>query len=330
MAIQNLATGSNHLPNWPQELSSFNDRDIKWCYNFFIPQASNVSKLEKEGALLNFFIPNIANNSFLNVNGMNQQFNYNTVIGLKQGNIVDLAWIDKKDGRLLNWLMACGLSKLTNTPVNIPLGNLGVISVYPYPFIPPVPTIPVEQQYDFIVEYIDSIRFGFTDATHKQSWLNNLKDCWLKVRTPAEDIKWLEQSNEEQLLWAWKYLQEKSNSAFFLLLANRFVPPPANNREYYNAILASLDAMTILDALGQPTAEKQLFIAKFKKAWSQRKFRAAGKTKKPYHLPLTIKTKECLEKLAQVSNRSESEVLERLINEEYVRIFLDSTGREKY
>lgn len=330
MAIQNLATGSNHLPNWPQELSSFNDRDIKWCYNFFMLQASKVSKLEKESALLNSLIPSISNNNSFKVNGLNQQFNFNTVIGLKQGNVVDLAWIDKKDGRLLNWLMICGLSKLTSTPLNLPLGYSALSSIHGYPFSSFLTQCAVEQQYDFIIEYIDSIRFSTTDAAHKQSWLNKLKDCWVNFRTPAADLKWLKQDDEDQLLWAWNYLKEQSKKALFLCPASSFLPPPANRKEYYNAILASLDAMTVFDGFGQPNAEKQVFIAKFKKAWSQRKFRAAGKTKKPYHLPLTIKAKSSLEKLALVKDCSESDILEELINREYVVICLDAQGNEKY
>jgi hypothetical protein len=88
--------------------------------------------------------------------------------------------------------------------------------------------------------------------------------------------------------------------------------------------------MTMLDMVGQPTAEKQLFIAKFKKAWSQRKFRAAGKTKKPYHLPLTVKAKASLEKLAMLKNCTENEILESLIHREYVETCLDAQGNQKY
>lgn len=322
MVIHYSKNSSDHLPNWPQELSSFNDRDINWCYNFFMSMASKVNRLEKESALLNYFFSNMSRNALINVNGFDQQFNYNTVAGLKQGNVVDISWIDKKDGRLLNWLMSSGMYSLTVSPTPLQIGHYGVISVYSYPFMSPVPAISVEQQYGFIVEYIDSIRFGVTDASYKQSWLNGLKDLWVKVKTPATDLKWLKQDNDDQLLWAWNYLKEQPTSAF--------VPPPANNREYYNAILASLDAMTILDAYGKPTAEKQLFVAKFKKAWSQKKFRASGKAKKLYHLPLTENVKECLEKLSLIKNCTESDLLEELINREYVAICLDAQGNEKY
>ena len=318
-----LTRGLQHIPQWPQELSSFNERDINWCYNFFTPQTPYIGVSEKEDALLNHFNYNISIGSTININNLDQPFNYNMVIGLKQGNVVDLSWIDRKDRRLLNWIMACGLIYLTNSPVTVPLGYFGMVSPYSYPFISTIPATPIEQQYEFIVEYIDSIRFSFTDAGHKQSLLNNLKDFWLKVRTSASDIKWLDQDNEEQLLWAWQYLRDH-------LRLPPSIPLPVNSKEYYNAILASLDAMTILDAFDQPTADKQVFIARFKKAWSQKKFRAEGKTKKPYHLPLTIKAKSALEKLALVKGCSESDILEELINREYVETCLDAQGNQKY
>ncbi|MEC7119237.1 MAG: hypothetical protein VXW65_04960 [Pseudomonadota bacterium] len=318
-----LTRGLQHIPQWPQELSSFNERDIKWCYNFFMEQAPHISVYEKENSLSNHFKYSISTGLIININGLNQPFNYNMVIGLKQGNVVDVSWIDRKDGRLLNWLMSCGLYHLTANPASIQIGYCGLASVYPYPFSSPVPAISVEQQYGLIIEYIDSLRFSSTDAIHKQSWLNVLKDFWLKVRTSASDIKWLDQDNEEQLLWAWHYLRDH-------LRLPPSIPLPVNSKEYYNAILASLDAMTILDAFGQPNAEKQVFIARFKKAWSQKKFRAAGKAKKPYHLPLTVKAKASLEKLALVKGCSESDILEELINREYVAILLDAQGNQKY
>ena len=317
-----VSSTSLHINHWPTDLASFTDRDVTWCYNFFMPQPSNISIHEKENGLLGCFNYQMSNRIGIGFNNIFQPFSYNMVVGLKQGNVIDLSWIDKKDGRLLNWVMAYGLFYLTTIQPPVNIGYNGMLSAFGYPFLSLNSTIFIEQQHSFIIEYLDSIRFCYTDANYKQSWFNTLKDYWLKVKTPVADMKWLDQGNQEQLVWAWQYLQDKSKAAS--------LPPPANSREYYNAILASMDGMTLLDNLGQPTAEKQLFIANFKKAWSQKKFRAEGKTKKPYHLPLTKKSKAALETLAQVRNQSENEVLESLINEAYVNTCLDATGKAKY
>ena len=75
---------------------------------------------------------------------------------------------------------------------------------------------------------------------------------------------------------------------------------------------------------------RNLFIDKMKRAWSQKKYRNAGKTKQPYHLPLTKHTKARLEKMAKVKGLSETALLDILINSEYQLKFLDVDGSELY
>lgn len=49
-----------------------------------------------------------------------------------------------------------------------------------------------------------------------------------------------------------------------------------------------------------------------------------------YHLPLTKKAKKELKKLSQVKNLSENLMLEKLINEAYLKEICDENGVSKY
>ena len=73
-----------------------------------------------------------------------------------------------------------------------------------------------------------------------------------------------------------------------------------------------------------------LNIQKLKKAWQQKQFRDKGGLKKPYHLPLTKKTKSQLVALAEKMNISETKILEKLIEEAYQKEMLDAKGKALY
>jgi len=75
---------------------------------------------------------------------------------------------------------------------------------------------------------------------------------------------------------------------------------------------------------------KSQFIERMRKSWSQQKFRDAGKTKTKHHLPLTKQAKRNLKKLALFKNKSESEILEELINESYLLEMCDDEGKALY
>ena len=79
-----------------------------------------------------------------------------------------------------------------------------------------------------------------------------------------------------------------------------------------------------------PSDRKERVVDKMKRAWSQQKYRDAGKTKNPYHLPLTKKTKGRLAKMAQVQGLSETAVLDILINRFYELDYVDVDGKDLY
>ena len=109
-------------------------------------------------------------------------------------------------------------------------------------------------------------------------------------------------------------------------------------KEIRSHILASLDVISypLTEASINNASKyvsndrKEIIVDKMKRAWSQQKYRDAGKTKKSYHLPLTIQTHARLEKMAEVHRLSQTAMLDILINSEYDLKFLDIDGNEIY
>ena len=126
-----------------------------------------------------------------------------------------------------------------------------------------------------------------------------------------EDINFLE--------WSFVYLKEK-NEDF-----EKVEYIPKNKKEHKDLIISFLDFLFYFDKNQHYVLTTQLF-----KAWSQRKFRDSEKTKNMYHLPLTKNAKDELKKLSQVRGCSENLMLEKLINEAYLKEICDENGVSKY
>lgn len=148
-----------------------------------------------------------------------------------------------------------------------------------------------------------SINGSSDSITEKIQKLNFFKIEWSSIFLNKKAISWLDKNKQEQVQWAYEYLKLKGKIAF-----DRLVDPT----DLYTFVISEIDTLWIGNA-----AEKQLFLDKMRRAWSQKKFRDDGKTKKPYHLPLTKEAHKQLEFLTQVLNKSPSQVLEFIIEDKY-------------
>lgn len=163
------------------------------------------------------------------------------------------------------------------------------------------------------IKILDNILFLFKDVVLKDNY-----------------TKWLKNEGD-QLAWTANYLNEKK----FIVSIN---DDRLSEIELRSIILASLDLidcpkyteMLKSNYLYKVSANKELVIDKMKRAWSQQKYRDAGKTKKPYHLPLTKKTEGRLAKMAQVQGLSETAMLDILINRFYELDYVDVDGKDLY
>lgn len=146
--------------------------------------------------------------------------------------------------------------------------------------------------------------------------IDNIRISWEQIINNPNPTKWLQKEDEMQLEWCWDYLQKHNkNMSIFL---------PYFESDLYNKILILIDKLNF-----SHPSEKKVFLDTMRKTWSQRKFRASNKTKKPYHLPLTKMTHSKLEDLAKLKNISKEEVIEQLVLKEYSN-FTDQNGKFKY
>lgn len=163
---------------------------------------------------------------------------------------------------------------------------------------------------------------------NKMILLNNIKKRWYVVFEKDNYSKWLAETNEEQIEWTRDYLRKDGRYNYLgrntslheeirshILAALDIVDYPINDKEIENYVQSD---------------RKERIIDKMKRAWSQQKYRSAGKTKKAYHLPLTKKTKAKLEKMAKVQGLSETAMLDILINRFYELDYVDVDGQELY
>lgn len=125
--------------------------------------------------------------------------------------------------------------------------------------------------------------------------------------------------DENFLKWSYSYLKNKN------ITFKRISYSPIEIDEFYNLIVSFLDYLLHFEKDIHYSLTNQLY-----KAWSQRKFRAADKIKKPYHLPLTKLAKSELKKLSDFKNKTENEILEELIHQMYLSEMCDEDGKLKY
>jgi len=161
--------------------------------------------------------------------------------------------------------------------------------------------------------------------------LSDIQKRWYFIIKSESYSKWLVESDILHIEWTKDYLKKAG-------IYNNLVRSDKSPKETRSHILASLDL------IDHPVSEimndnyinyrlsdrKEIIIDKMKRAWSQQKYRSAGKTKKAYHLPLTKKTKAKLEKMAQVHGLSETAMLDILINRFYELDYVDVDGKELY
>ena len=201
----------------------------------------------------------------------------------------------------------------------------------------------LEYEYDYHVKthnLNDMIKtiYNFFDTNdkentveHKIILINNIYLIFETMILSDNYTKWLKVNETGKLEWTANYLVKNK---LMLDIDGRLI----SEEILRDAVLASLDMIDypIFAELKnrnfryEPTANKELIIDKMKRAWSQQKYRSAGKTKKAYHLPLTKKTKAELEKMAQVQGLSETAMLDILINRFYELDYVDVDGKDLY
>lgn len=163
--------------------------------------------------------------------------------------------------------------------------------------------------------YIKLIFFLYKNNIKKEDIEESIKIYHQKILNKVNKSK----NFQDQLFldWTYNYLKLKKSEFNF----EHYL----NSENYYLGIISYLDFYSFIDNSGFI-----ILSMKLNKAWSQKKFRDADKIKTNYHLPLTKDRKEKLKKLADFHNKTESQILEILIEEMYLKKMCDEEGNSKY
>ena len=190
-----------------------------------------------------------------------------------------------------------------------------------------------------IYSYIDFIEYRGDDQKilfdQKAKLLSDIKRYWDAICNAETYTKWLKPNSNEQIEWTRRYLVEE------MRIRNRRALTRVLNDDFSNThtreiILAFIDLLyTDLNEIEsvhryKVSAEKTLDIDKMRRAWSQQKYRDAGKTKSPYHFPLNKRTQERLKRMATIQGTTSTAILDMLINSSYEANYMDGHGKDIY
>ncbi|MHA3083460.1 hypothetical protein ACX1NX_09875 [Acinetobacter sp. ANC 5383] len=160
----------------------------------------------------------------------------------------------------------------------------------------------------------------------KIQFLNSFKYDWDQLLLNKKDISWLDQNNEIQIEWAYEYIRKIKSANFIDPIVFNITNNSVDPTDLYTHVIIEIDALS----LNNNPEKKQLLLDKMRRSWSQKKFRDEGKTKKPYHLPLTKEAHKQLEFLSQILNKPISQVLESMIRDKYQEYSDQKTGKNLY
>jgi len=259
----------------PAELKGFKQRELRWLWSQL--QRMGLNSVQESSISLS------CRSSYLThliQATQNPKETIQTILSTKENMLVPqstVEWINREDTRLLVWLF--NQAQVHSLPIS-----------YDFP--------PIDEAFETLILAIDN---WMTPIEQKRQLLNTLRGQWSAVRTNDEQTKWLNRSDSDQCIWAWKYLSKN-------MLTHKALHPITINDRHV-AILASLDNMSKMHP-----AEKTLFIHQMRKAWSQRKYRYSDKAKKQVSIPMNSNTKKKLESIANKQGVSIGDALQKIIN----------------
>ena len=164
-------------------------------------------------------------------------------------------WIDKSNPRLLLWLYE-------------------MLNIKSFEFL--------ESTFQNPDQFLEAIIYCF-DYYHPNKkeaaqYVLTLQSDWMKIFVDDPIGKWLKEDDQDQINWTWSYLLNESR-----ILPHTSISSTSDMRP---SILVSLDFFAY-----EHPYEKESFINRMKKAWSQYKFRNSDKAKKQRSVSMSDKTK---------------------------------------
>lgn len=158
------------------------------------------------------------------------------------------------------------------------------------------------------ISILTQFNFAFES---KSTFIVNAKILYNFIHTKREYTSWISNEDNNQLYWAWNYLDK----AGVLIKPQLFLAQ--NNEDLFAQICASLDAFDNNHDLNYsytPSPNKKYFISNMRKAWSQKKFRDKTDIDAAQDLLLTRKAKKQLSELSSAYGISSLEMLTDIID----------------
>lgn len=160
------------------------------------------------------------------------------------------------------------------------------------------------------------------------SYIESIKSTYLKGCTEDKEIKWLNAKNNEQIEWAYSYLDNDPNKR--ILLQGIFFPETID--EKYELILAHLDSLTNIKSIDIGTkknkgfSERGYVLYSMKKAWDGRK---NYESKSDSSIKIYKKNQEKLEALAERNKTTVIRLINQYIEDSYKNSFIDHENSAK-
>ena len=281
-------------------------RESKACVRFFGHSTFTESVSEARDHLKEILLKNVSRGSSINNTKINLP---NTIMHLKElikTNILDdrdVYWIrDLDDEQLLFFYFVLRNYESPHytitKPTMTPFYNNGSSSLFHHSDENRV-IIKKRDYSDRIILFLDST---YCARELKNKLLLSILNEYNLYKSNNLLGKWLNKNNNEQVIWSDNYFRNKVGFQHALSLTSDQIYYEIKYHFYFWKI---------------SYAEKELFVIKLKKAWSQAKFRGLDNRKKPFNIVMDKSVKDKLDFLSNSQNRPRNEIVEELINTAY-------------
>lgn len=214
-------------------------------------------------------------------------------------------WLILKKGMSLH----CNISIITDRYIR---GSRSIkdCDIYKYLLLPEFTTSTAERT-SVIIDFFNKLS-DYVAPEYLKEFLNNMRHIWLTSVSSVKKVQWINKNNEGDVEWAWKYIKKKKIEFSILDWFS-----PANLHEKYLAIMGAVD-FWMISGDEQNHAMKEKFIKDMHLAFRQHKRRQNNKKEKNKKIA-SRETHKQLKELARIHNCSESNLIIKVIQEEYLR-----------
>lgn len=266
------------IPLLQLKVEQLTPREVMWLCDKLLPPIEYTSVEQIRKELLHYV--EISNSHYTKADNLYRQ-SKNYLL-----HDAELEWIKESDIRLLRWIIYYIQTRHreTHPPINL--------SAY----------WPDTGKYERLIQTLD---IWDASAGTKRTTLDTAKFLWSEILLQNKKLRWLEPQNKIQMEWAWGYIKEKQ-------ISGAPVRSATTSSEMYLGILE------VFDCWHKHPAELKDFRETMKRAWAQHKYRLNLNGRKQSTFVLSVEAKDQLHKMAKTQNINLNQMLEHLINKEFI------------